>query len=78
MGLLCSERGGGTETEKPTLWAWKEKKRDTHPGNLKKVSGVNLFITKGKLDFNQALLYMKFRITNCCTQLESNGCFCVS
>ena len=51
MGLLCSERGGGPENGKPTLWAWKEKKRDTHPGNLKKVSGVNLFITKRQAGF---------------------------
>ena len=36
------------------------------------------FLRKDKPVFNQTQIYMKFRITNCCTQLESSGCFCVS
>ena len=41
-------------------------------------STVVIYNKKGKLDSNQTQIYMKFRITNCCTQLESSGCFCVS
>ena len=44
MGLLCSERGGGTENGKAHAVG-------VERGNLKKVSGVNLFITKRQAGF---------------------------
>ena len=51
MGLLCSERGGGTENGKAHAVGVEREKAGHHPGNLKKVSGVNLFITKRQAGF---------------------------
>lgn len=51
--------------------------RKSTPETYECLSEVD-FLRKDKPVFNQTQIYMKFRITNCCTQLESSGCFCVS
>lgn len=51
--------------------------RKSTPETYECLSEVD-FLRKDKPEFNQTQIYMKFRITNCCTQLESSGCFCVS
>lgn len=56
--------------------------RKSTPETYECLSEVD-FLRKDKPEFNQIQInqiqiYMKFRITNCCTQLESSGCFCVS
>lgn len=79
MGLLCSERGGGTENGKAHAVGVEREKAGHPPRKLEKgFRGELIYNKKTSWIFNQAKLYMKFRITNCCTQLESSGCFCVS
>lgn len=51
--------------------------RKSTPETYECLSEVD-FLRKDKPEFNQIQIYMKFRITNCCTQLESSGCCCVS
>lgn len=51
MGLLCSERGGGTENGKAHAVGVEREKAGHPPRKLEKVSGVNLFITKRQAGF---------------------------